>query len=123
MPEATLGEKLNRWKTLADAMAPPLDEFPHLRDDSLELRSAVQTIEALMVEEDLHESRLRGTTSRRREIEARCLDHAARIVTGLQSHFGKRSQELRQFGIDPLLPANRKKKDDEPPSTPQTPDS
>ncbi len=117
MPDASLADKITRWKTLTDAVAPRLEEVPHLSDEHTDLRSAVQLIEALKVDEDLHTARLRTATERRRETEARCTDLAARITTGLQSHFGKRSQELRQFAIEPLS-RQRRKKEEAPPATP-----
>ena len=124
MPETSLADKITRWKSLGEAVAPRLDEFAHLQEDHTELLGAVRSIEALMVEEDLHNSRLRGATAKRRETEARCIDLAARVVTGLQSHFGKRSQELRQFGVEPLLPPDREKKAEAPPTSPPSkPDS
>jgi hypothetical protein len=45
-------------------------------------------------------------------LERQGVDLRARLVTGLQSFFGKRSQELRQFGIDPLLPAVRRRREE-----------
>ncbi len=119
MPDTSLADKITRWKTLTDAVAPRLEEVPFLSDEHTDLRAAVEAIEALKVDEDLHTARLRTATERRREAEARCTDLAARITTGLQSHFGKRSQDLRQFGIGPL--SRRRRTKDEPPPAPPTP--
>lgn len=119
MPDSSLADKITRWKNLTATTTPRLGEFPHLSDEHAELLAAVQLIEALAVDEDLHTSRLRTATERRREAQERCVDLAARITNGLLSHFGKKSQELRQFGIGPLVPrARRKKGEAEPPAVP-----
>ncbi|HEX5761038.1 MAG TPA: hypothetical protein VF121_17760 [Thermoanaerobaculia bacterium] len=112
MPETSIADKVTRWKTLADAMRTRLEEFPQLAEEHAELVGEVAKMEALIVTEDAFTARLRDTFAKRRETETRCLDMAARCTTGLQSHYGKRSQELRHFGIGPLLP-RRKRKDEE----------
>ena len=114
MPVTSLADKVTNWKSLVAAVTPRLGEFPHLGEDHGELTTVVSSIEALVVEEDLHTMRLREATRRRRELEKQAVDLRGRLVTGLQSFFGKRSQELRQFGIDPLLPNTRRKKEEEP---------
>ncbi len=116
MPETSIADKVTRWKSLADAMRPRLEEFPHLKEEHGELVAAVEAIEALIVDEDAYTARLRDTIARRRETQTRCVDIASRCTMGLQSHFGKRSQELRQFGIGPLSRRRRKKGEEEPES-------
>lgn len=44
-----------------------------LKDTHAEFDAAVTTIEALMVEEDQHNTALRGANERRRELETRCI--------------------------------------------------
>ncbi len=119
MPATSLADKITLWKNLVGAVTPRLQEFPHLGNDHGELTTVVTTIEALVVEEDLHTARLREATRRRRDLERQGVDLRARLVTGLQSFFGKRSQELRQFGVDPLLPNVRRRREEE--EVPQPP--
>jgi flagellar biosynthesis/type III secretory pathway ATPase len=126
MADASVAKKVTRWKTLAGALAPRLEEVPHLQEAHRELLADVKSIEDLMVEEELHTSRLRKATKKRKELEGRCLDLAGRLVDGLQSHLGKRNEELLEFGIKPLAAGGgRKKKEGEtpapaPPPVPKT---
>ena len=60
MPQGSLADRVTRWRTLSDALAADLDEFPHLKDTHAEFHSAVTTIEALMVEEDQHTAEQTG---------------------------------------------------------------
>lgn len=113
MPETSIADKITRWKSLADAMRPRLEEFPHLKEEHTELVTAVQSMEALIVDEDAFTARLRDTIVKRRDTQTRCVDIAARCITGLQSRYGKRSQDLRTFGIGPLSRRRRKKEEEE----------
>lgn len=113
MPETSIADKVTRWRSLADAMQSRIVEYPQLAEEHAELAAEVAKMEALIVTEDAFTARLRDTFAKRRETEIRCLDMAARCTTGLQSHYGKRSQELRHFGIGPLLPRRRRKDEEE----------
>jgi hypothetical protein len=122
MPQGSLADRVTRWRTLSDALAADLEEFPHLKDTHAEFHAAVSTIEALMVEEDQHTAALSVANTRRRELETRCIDLAGRIVTGIQSVKGKRNPELLGFGIDPLR-AGRRRREEEPDTEPEAPSS
>lgn len=123
MADSSLADKVTRWKSLAKSLAHRLDEVPHLKKTHAELQAAVAAIETLMVDEDRYNGLLREAVQTRRDTEVLCIDLAGRIVTGVQSVFGKRSPELLQFGIDPLAlgGGRRKAEEEEPPPAPEPP--
>jgi hypothetical protein len=119
MPLSSRADRLTYWKGLVDSMTPRLEEFAHLKEEHGVLREQSELAAALTVEADRLNGLLREVNQKLKEAEKRCQDYAARCVNGLQSHLGKRSPELRQFGIGPLT-AGRRKKEEEPPA-PTTP--
>ena len=113
MPNSSLADKLKFWQTCLSAMAPHLEKMEHLRDEHTDLTTVLQGIERLLVEEEGHNSNLRETVRKRRDLERQGRELFGRIDFGLRSHHGKKSQELRQYGIDPLAEPTRRKKEDE----------
>jgi hypothetical protein len=113
MPNASLADKLKVWQTCLSAMQPRLEKLVHLQGEHAELLAAIQEIERLLVVEEEHTFNLRETISKRQELERQGRELFGRIDFGLRSHHGKKSVELRQYGIDPLAEPTRRKKEDE----------
>ncbi len=122
MPNTSLADKLKAWQVCATAMAPQLEErLAHLGVEHTALLAVIQGIEAFLVEEELHRSNVHDTVRKRRELERQGTKLFGRIDFGLRSHHGKDSQELRQYGIDPLTPPTRRRRREEEPEPPATP--
>jgi len=113
MPNSSLADKLKLWQTCLSAMEPHLEKMEHLRDEHTELATVVQGIARFLVDEEGHNFNLRETIRKRRDLERQGRELFGRIDFGLRSHHGKKSQELRQYGIDPLAEPTRRKKEDE----------
>ncbi len=129
MPE-NLGEKLKTWRTLAEGIKPRLEEIPLLREDQAELAALVLEIDALIDRGDQHEARLRETSRKRTQAEARAAELHGRVVFVLKGHYGKRALLLHEFGVQPhALPGPKKEETTPPAPTPApasqepTPDS
>ena len=119
MPDTSLADKLKTWQTCTSAMAPRLEQLEHLRKEHTDLLAVIQGIQSFLVEEEGHSSNLRDTVRKRRELERQGRELYGRIDFGLRSHHGKKSQELRQYGLDPFAePSRRRKKGEEQEKTP-----
>lgn len=122
MPNASLADKLKVWQTCLSAMQPRLEKLVHLQGEHAGLLAVIQEIERLLVVEEEHNFNLRETVGKRRELERQGRELFGRIDFGLRSHHGKKSVELRQYGIDPLAePTRRRKKGEPPPEKPPAP--
>jgi hypothetical protein len=115
MPNTSIADRLRTWQTCTQAMAPRLGDFEFLRDEHTELSSILAEVQQLLVEEDRHEGELRKAVRRRQQLDQRGRDLYGRIDVGLRSHFGKKSQELRQFGLEPLAEPRRRGAAETPP--------
>jgi hypothetical protein len=76
-----------------------------------------------LVEEDGHSSSVHDTVKKRQALERQGRKVYGRIDSSLRGHHGKDSQELRQYGLDPLSPPTRRRRrgegeEEEPPATP-----
>ncbi|HEX9945505.1 MAG TPA: hypothetical protein VGG03_26120 [Thermoanaerobaculia bacterium] len=122
----TFGDKISNWKVTGTNMAPHLQEMPHLQAIHTELQAVIAEAEAHDAEQETARGRLRELTAKRREIERRGERLRARVAAHLKGTFGYTSEQLIQFGLNPLKTVGRKrperkKKSAEAPAPPQTP--
>ena len=119
MPDASLGEKLKNWRVLAEGLKPRIEEVAFLKDDHGELTALVQQIDALILQSDIHEGRLREAVRQRTLAEERTADLYGRMVFRLKGTYGKRANVLHEFGLRPdALPGPPKKEEETNPPAP-----
>ena len=120
MPD-TLGERLKDWRLLAEGLKSRLGEVEFLIPDHTELAALVQQIDALMVQSDVHEGRLREAVRQRTIAEERTAELYGRMVFRLKGTYGKRANVLHELGLKPdALSGRPPKKDETQPPVPGT---
>jgi hypothetical protein len=117
----TLGERLKDWRLLAEGLKSRLGEVEFLTADHTELAALVQQIDALMVQSDVHEGRLREAVRQRTIAEERTAELYGRMVFRLKGTYGKRANVLHELGLKPdAVPGRPLKKDETQPPAPGT---
>ncbi len=120
MPD-TLGERLKSWRLLAEGLKSRLGEVEFLTTDHTELAALVQQIDALLLQSDVHEGRLREAVRQRAIAEERTAELYGRMVFRLKGTYGKRANVLHELGLKPdALSGRPPKKDETQPPVPGT---
>ena len=122
----TFGDKLSNWKVTGTNLAPHLQEMPHLQPIHADLQALIAEAEAHDAEQEIARARFRELSAKRRDIERRGQRLRARLAAHLKGTFGDTSEQLIQFGLNPLKTVGRKrperkKKSAEAPAPPMTP--
>jgi hypothetical protein len=105
----TFGDKVGNWKVTRTNMVPHLQEMPHLQPLHAELEGVITEAEAHDAEQEVARGRLRELSAKRREIERRGEGLRARVAAYLKGAFGYTSEQLVQFGVNPLKTTGRKR--------------
>jgi hypothetical protein len=104
MSRRGISELIGDIHTIANSLKGRLGEggdLQSLTDFQSQLEAWLNEARALEVQQELDTSRLRKTTELRRQIRRRGVDLRGRAAAHLQGHFGKKSQDLREFGLQP----------------------
>lgn len=122
MPRQTYSQLIVEIDALSTNLRSNLDEVPLLSTVQTELDAWLAEARGLTSQQDVFTARLRETSEKRRLSEAKGIELRGRAANGLRSHFGIKSQSLREFGLRPRRNPRPAAKEQPPaPSAPELP--
>lgn len=107
--DRTFGDKVGNWKVVNTNLEPHLQEMPHLQPLHTEMDGLITEAEAHDAEQEAARGRLRQLAAKRRDIERRGQALRSRMAAHLKGTFGYTSEQLIQFGLNPLKTTGRKR--------------
>ena len=115
----TFGDKVSNWRVTATNIAPLLPEMPHLQPIHTGLQELIAEADAHDAEQEAARGRLRELSAKRRSLERRGQSLRSRAAAHLKGSFGYTSEQLVQFGLNPLKTVGRKRPErKKPPEAP-----
>lgn len=105
----TFGDKLGNWKVVHTNLTPHLQEMPHLQPLHTSMQELIAEAEAHDAEQETVRGRLRELSAKKRDIERRGQSLRSRLAAHLRGTFGYTSEQLIQFGLNPLKTTGRKR--------------
>ena len=97
----TIGERLVTWRRLFDGLKEHPEDVAELAKEHAELGRYLDEIEDQMQQANKHEAGLREANRRRLELERQIAELHGRIAFLLRGRYGKRSNDLQGFGLEP----------------------
>ncbi len=107
-------EKINSWDVLVSSLLAKLAEWPFLEPLYNELLALVADLRVLVLQQEAARAQFHEAVGRRQEMERRGADLRTRLAAHLKAQLGFRNDQLRQFGLNPLPRATRRKIEEEP---------
>ena len=109
--------KITSWDVLVSSLLAKLAEWPFLVPLYNELLALVADLRVLVLQQEAARAQFHEAIGRRQEMERRGADLRSRIAAHLKAQLGFRNDQLRQFGLNPLPRATRRKFEEEEPTT------
>jgi hypothetical protein len=106
--------RINSWDVLVSSLLAKLAEWPFIEPLYNELLALVADLRVLVVQQEAARAQFHEAIGRRQEMERRGADLRTRIAAHLKAQLGFRNDQLRQFGLNPLPRATRRKIEEEP---------
>jgi hypothetical protein len=106
--------RINSWDVLVSSLLARLPEWPFLQPLYNELLALVADLRVLVLQQEAARAQFHEAIGRRQEMERRGADLRARLAAHLKAQLGFRNDQLRQFGLNPLPRATRRKIEEEP---------
>jgi hypothetical protein len=106
--------KINAWEVLVTSLLARLAEWPFLEPLYNELVALVADLRVLVLQQEAARAQFHEAIGRRQEMERRGADLRTRLAAHLKAQLGFRNDQLRQFGLNPLPRATRRKIEEEP---------
>ncbi len=107
-------EKINSWEVLVSSLLAKLAEWPFLLPLYNELLALVADLRVVVLQQEAARAQLHEAVGRRQELERRGAELRTRLAAHLKAQLGFRNDQLRQFGLNPLPRATRRKIEEEP---------
>jgi hypothetical protein len=114
------GERTANWVLLSNKLKPHLEGMPHLQALHADLEALIAEAQQVDGEHETAKGLSRELTRRKQEVQTRGDSLRARIAAHLRGTFGFTSEQIIQFGLEPLKRRARRRGDGEPqpPATP-----
>jgi len=106
--------KINAWEVLVTSLLARLAEWPFLEPLYNELVALVADLRVVVLQQEAARAQFHDAVGRRQEMERRGADLRTRLAAHLKAQLGFRNDQLRQFGLNPLPRATRRKIEEEP---------
>ena len=107
-------ERINSWDVLVSSLLAKLVEWPFLEPLYNELLALVADLRVIVLQQEAARAQFHDAVGRRHELERRGADLRTRLAAHLKAQLGFRNDQLRQFGLNPLPRATRRKIEEEP---------
>jgi hypothetical protein len=107
-------ERINSWDVLVSSLLAKLAEWPFLQPLYNELLALVADLRVLVLQQEAARAQYHEAIGNRQEMERRGVELRTRIAAHLKAQLGFRNDQLRQFGLNPLPRATRRKIEEEP---------
>lgn len=96
--------KFSKWRRLANAIAANASELPQLEAPGLRLGTMLRETEDVFDQQLTFAASKQESTLRLDELEAGGGHLAAYLAAGVREHYGRRSEKLTEFGLQPDRP-------------------
>ncbi len=117
-PKPKNAETRDDLRRLIPALAANAADFPHLEAPRLELQSVVNHLEDLVTQQASLTAAKQEATKKQQELIDKGRQLAAFLRSGVKQRYGRRSEKLAEFNIQPF----RGRKPAPEPDTPEEPD-
>ena len=107
-------ERINSWDVLVSSLLAKLAEWPFLVPLYNELLALVADLRVLVLQQEAARAQYHEAIGNRQEMERRGVELRTRIAAHLKAQLGFRNDQLRQFGLNPLPRATRRKIEEVP---------
>ena len=112
-------DKTTRWEQLLTSVAANAEELgPAVQAERTALEQALAEAKQLDIQQDLLRAQSTETTRRRKEIDVRGEELRRRLSAIVRGKYGTRNNKLKEFGLEPFKPTNRRKPEPEAPEAP-----
>jgi hypothetical protein len=118
--QTTLAAEIDRWQTLADNLAPQIDQMPGLAAPFAQFQTLLASAKGVRNQLNTLRADTDSALAQRDEMLVDGGALFARLTLGLQSIHGPRSPRLREFGLKPRKTRARTRSASTPP--PPTPE-
>jgi len=108
--KSSFGEKISNWKVIHTNLEPKMAEMPHLTELRQQLEGIIQRAEALDSQAEITRQRRAEIARDRRKLVREGDEIRARAGAHLKGTFGFGSEQLIEFGLNPVKPTRRRKK-------------
>jgi len=109
MPGLSFQKTISFCELLSATLKPQLDEFPHLREESVSLDGVIIELRDLDTEQQALRGRLKEIVHLRQDAESRGQNLRSRIVAQIQGKLGFTNENLYAFGITPRKTTRRRR--------------
>jgi hypothetical protein len=117
MPRTSITQTLSELKTLAEAITPEdTASAPFMKRPHEQLQSLVEEIQRLLLRRDFYQSRKQEATRKAQAHLQKARMTATLLRKGFALKYGKESEQLVRFGIQPFRGRKRSKKKAEKPA-------
>ena len=97
----SIADRLVTWRRLFDGLKEHPEDAAELEKEHAELGRYLEELEDQMYQANKHEAGLREANRRRQELETQIAELHGRIAFLLRGRYGKRSNHLQGFGLEP----------------------
>ncbi|MFL6292889.1 MAG: hypothetical protein ACJ759_18500 [Thermoanaerobaculia bacterium] len=99
--------KVTAWDVLVTTLEDRLDEWSFLRPLYQELLSLVAESKAIVIQQEAARAQFHEAIGKRQNLEKRGAELRSRLAAHLKAQLGFRNEQLRQFGLNPVLRTRR----------------
>ncbi|MEO6193187.1 MAG: hypothetical protein ABIS20_09275 [Thermoanaerobaculia bacterium] len=121
MPRTSIAEVLSVWEKLLTNVKTNAAEIPNLEIYAAPLEVALTEAREITARLEIRKGIKQQESKERRVMMKKGVAAAARVRAALQAHYGLDNERLTDYGMRPLRPRKRSKKDPEPSPEPQGP--
>jgi len=101
MANETYQDSFGRWRRLSTAVVANADDLPHLVGRAQRLILVLDEVEGAVTEQAVHTASKQEVSQQIKGLVARGRTIASFLVTGIREHYGKGSEKLAEFKIQP----------------------
>lgn len=94
--------RITAWDMLVKTLEARVEEWSFLRPLYQELLALVEESKAIVMQQEAARAQLHEAISKRRALEKRGAELRTRLAAHLKAQLGFRSEQLRQFGLNPV---------------------
>ena len=105
--------RITVWDVLVKTLEARVEEWSFLKPLYQELLALVEESKAIVVQQEAARAQLHDAISKRRALEKRGAELRTRLAAHLKAQLGFRSEQLRQFGLNPLVRSRRQPAEEE----------
>lgn len=105
--------KITAWDVLVKTLETKVEEWSFLRPLYQELLALVEESKAIVVQQEAARAQLHDSIGKRRALEKRGAELRTRLAAHLKAQLGFRNEQLRQFGLSPLVRTRRQTGEEE----------